>query len=329
MFQGIAEQITEATKEVRQQKVLRNYVETLEKQEKVNHRLKKKAESNLSKTSIPQVSSSKVIKSISLRSLFFNVFKKQENEKDSARSNFIRNILTSTHIDHCTAVYTKEITANKSKLKPGREVTSLELLIKKIKNSTKDKYYSHDVLSMLQFIDRLSQAKAKSIELERALNVGQTAEKHLQTTIKNLTQEENWGSWELVASKKADYNQIPPSEIDKALDQMPLASAYIECFCILALPFLENRNLVLHGDNLQGLFNAFIENTIKDWIYADKIKATLSRSKQVMNSVKVIIHGLENIYEQNKSEISLLEIETSKRIEETGKQVEKRLNEKF
>lgn len=329
MFQGIADQISEATKEVRQQNVLRHYVGSLEKQEKANNRLKKKIESRLVKISVPQVSVKDAEKSLSLRSLFFYVFKKQGNEQDPVREDFLNSLLTAKNLAPCNSVYSDQIKACKPKLKHGREVNSLEHLIKKIKTGTKEKYYSHEVLSMLQFIERLSQARAKNRELERALNIGKITEKHLHSIIKNLAQEENWGSWELVASKNADYKLIPESAIDRAFRELPLAHAYIECFKILATPFLENRNLILHGQNLHELYKSFIDNMINDWIYADKIKGTRSKTNQVLSSVKTIIHGLEVIQNQNSSEIDLLEIETSVKIKETGKQVEKKLSERF
>ena len=327
MFQGIAVQINEATKEVRQQKVLRDYVETLEKQEKVNNRLKKKAESNVSRLFLPNISLQKLEQFTSLRALFFKVFEKQENEKVPSRAAFLSHFLFRTYIDDCTAIWAEQITSTKPVLKHGREVNSLEILLRKIKNGTKEKYYSHEVLTMLQFIERYSEALAFKTEIERALSIGKTAHKHLKSVIENLHQEKSWGSWELITSKKINPNQIPPSEIDQALAEIPVVSAYLECFYILLQPFLGNRNQVLHSKNLQGLFHVFVDNMIKDWIYADKIKTVLSSTNQVMNSIKALIYELEAMNQRNNSEIDLLKIETNKRVEETGKLVERRMKE--
>jgi hypothetical protein len=85
----------------------------------------------------------------------------------------------------------------------------------------------------------------------------------------------------------------------------------------------------LHSKNLNGYLDSFIVNIIHDWLYESKIKTALSKTNQILGSVTMMVHSLHSIRHQNKNELSLMEIECTKRIETTGNFVQQKLAERF
>lgn len=313
MFQGIANQIIEAQKEIHRQETLMYFTDSLGKVYKSELKKHKKAKSVLLK-GYGELDIARLDQVPGLKSFFYMVFGKQENEDDPQKSEFIRVFF----IQQATGI-TSEIFANISEnmlpdIKPRKEVGSLERILKKIKSNTLEKYPYQEVFTMMQFLDKSAQIQSRGLELDRALEMGREAREHLSAIIRSIKQENSWGSWELFFSKKLDSDKIPASGMDEAIKEIPHADAKTRAFLILASPFFDNRDMVLHAKNLDGFLDVFISNMIHDWLRESKVKTTLSKANQVFSSINMILHGLVTLKNQNTNELGLMEVECARRV---------------
>ena len=329
MFQGITNQITAAQIEIHRQEVLRRYAEMLEKNQKLELRKQKKTETAFKKISFPGFDVEYLKQLPGLKSFFFAVFEKQENEKDKNRSEFIEKYLVLKKIPLVSDFFGAEYERIIPDIKPTKEFGNLQRLVKKIKTATIDKYYYQEVFTMIQFLEKSAKLHARKQELDHAIEMGKMAREDLKQVVNNLKMEDNWGSWELFFSVKTDAESIPFSGIDFAYKYLPLADAKAQAFSMLASPFFDNRDMKLHSKNLDGFLELFIHNIIYDWLVESRVRTTLSKGNQVLSSVNMIIYGLERLRDQNNSELSLMEIERDTRIAKTEAYVRQKLDEKF
>ncbi|MFO8000966.1 MAG: hypothetical protein R6U46_06975 [Marinilabilia sp.] len=329
MFQGIANQITEAQKETQKQEALLRYNQLLEKNLKAELRKQKKAETALGRKSIPGFDAHAINQYSGLKSFFFAVFEKQEKEKEKKRAEFIESSLYYNASSEIIDFFKDEQQKLAKQLKAPKEVKSLQRIVSKIKSGTLDKYYYQEVSTMFQFVDRSARIEAVDEELGRVINMGEEALTILRKIIKDLKQEENWGSWEDFFSKNSDPDKIPPTGMDFAYEKAPQADARTRAFSMLVEPFIEGRDMKLHAGNLQDLIESFINNMVYDWKYNSKPKNTLSKTSQTLNSLNMVLHGLNSLQEQNKNEKSLMEIEREKRIKKTEEYVKQKLSERI
>ena len=328
MFQGIADQITEAQKEIEKQEALHNYNTFLDKAIKTETRKLKKIETALNKTSLHGLEPYSIDHYPSLKSFFFAVFEKQEKEKEKLRNQFIENNLyylsSPTLLDYLKTQ--KEKTAKQ--LKANKEVKSLERIIKKIKSATLDKYYYQEVSTMFHFLDRSARINALDKEFEEIINMGEETLRIFHQIILNLKQESNWGSWEDYFSTNTEPHKIPPAGMDAAFEIIPRGGAMLQLFAMRAAPFIEGRDLSLHYNNLEGFLEAFIANMLYDWKHHAKAKTLKSKTNQTINSLGMVVYGIKNMKKQNSNEKALMEIEREKQIKKTEEYVKQKLREK-
>lgn len=328
MFQGIANQITEAQKEIHRQEILMNVADSLVKLHKSELKKRKKAKSALSKLSSGEVDIETLNRVPGLKSFFYMVFGKQENEKDPKRIEFIKDYF----IHHSTGVSSEIFENLREKMlpeiKPRKEMSSLERILKKIKSNTQEKYYYPEVSTMMQFLDKSAQIHSRGFDLDRALEIGQEVKEHLSRMIRSLKQENSWGSWDPFFSNKVDSDKIPASAMDEAIGEIPHADAKARAFVVLASPFFDNRDMVLNAKNLDGFLDAFIGNMIYDWVHESKVKTTLSKTNQVFSSINMLLHGLMALKSQNVNEQGMIDVECARRVTRTEAFVKQKMDEK-
>lgn len=245
MFQGIADQITEAQREILRQETLQNYYEMLEKFRKDQIREQKKTNTAFSKFSFPHLSSTDLDQIPGLKSLFYVVFENQENENDKKRRSFIQMYLLLKSFPESIRVFSDEMKRIKPEVKSKREIRSLRILVRNIKESTMDKYFYQEVSTLLHFVEKAGEVKARSSVLDMLLKLGEELQQRLYGAVKNLKQEENWGSWEMFFSRKIQYDKIQPGGIDRAFEVVPAAESLMSCFSILAEPFFSTRDILI------------------------------------------------------------------------------------
>ncbi len=328
MFQGIASQISDAQKEIYRQGNLKNLAEKLEKYYKKDIKTAKKTRTALSKYTFPNIDLEKVDQLPSLKSLFFVIFTNQDYEKDASRSSFLEQKLLQKVLSKSSLDLVKELEKVKPILKLNREVNSLQNIIKKIKTSTIQKYYYQEVSTMFQFVEKSAKLRAHYEALQDTIEAGTEVKTILQRMIKTLKNESNWGSWETFYSKKSDPFNIPPSYVDAAMEDLPVAHAKMHVFEIMSEQFSDNRDMELNLPNLEGFAESFIHNLVQDWITGAKVKTTLSKCNRVLSSVNIILHRLNALKSHCSNEIELIDLESSTRIEKTEAYVQKKLEEK-
>ncbi len=329
MFQGITNQIIEAHKEFKKQEILNEYVEMMEKFRKQELRKKRKAETAL-RNNAPSAYNSELLKSSpGLKSFFYTVFENQKNEHKKERINTIENFLIRKGVEVSATFYKNEYERIKPNLKNKKEVKSLQKLVERIKTATHEKYYYHEVSTMIQFIDRSAEINSLKDELERVIHMGEDALQYIQQIIRTLKKEESWGSWDLFFSQKGDPEKIKASAIDEAFELIPKADTKLKSFGVLSSPFLSNRNMLLNIKSFEDFMPSMISNMIQDWLYESKIKTTISRANQVQNSLNMVLHNLKTFQTHNKNEIALMEVERQGRIKRTEAFVTEKLNEKI
>lgn len=328
MFQGIADQITEAQREILRQETLQNYYEMLEKFQKYQIRKQKKTNTAFSKFSFPHLSSTDLDQIPGLKSLFYVVFENQGNEEDKKRCNFIKMYLLLKSFPESIKVFSDEMKRIKPEIKSKREIRSLRILVRNIKESTMDKYFYQEVSTLLHFVEKAGEVKARSSILDMLLKTGDELQQRLNGAVKNLKLEENWGSWEMFFSRKVPYDKIQPGGIDRAFEVMPAAESLMSCFSILAEPFFSTRDILILNKIADGFVEGLIDDMMQDWVVESKTKKMLSRVNQSLGTINMMVRTLTAMKEQNKNEISLMEVERQKRIEKTEEYVKKKLSQK-
>ena len=328
MFQGIADQITEAQREILRQETLQNYYEMLEKFRKDQIREQKKTNTAFSKFSFPHLSSTDLDQIPGLKSLFYVVFENQDNEEDKKRRSFIQMYLLLKSFPESIRVFSDEMKRIKPEVKSKREIRSLRILVRNIKESTMDKYFYQEVSTLLHFVEKAGEVKARSSVLDMLLKLGEELQQRLYGAVKNLKQEENWGSWEMFFSRKIQYDKIQPGGIDRAFEVMPAAESLMSCFSILAEPFFSTRDILILNKIADGFVEGLIDDMMQDWLVESKTKKMLSRINQALGTINLMVRTLTAMKEQNKNEISLMEVERKKRIEKTEEYVKKKLSQK-
>jgi hypothetical protein len=71
-----------------------------------------------------------------------------------------------------------------------------------------------------------------------------------------------------------------------------------------------------------------IDDMMQDWLVESKTKKMLSRINQALGTINLMVRTLTAMKEQNKNEITLMQVERKKRIEKTEEYVKKKLAEK-
>lgn len=328
MFQGIADQITQAQKEILRQETLQNYCEILEKLRKDRIRKQKKKNTAFSKLSFSHLSLYDIDQIPGLRSLFFVVFEKQENEEDQKRRLFIKTYLLLKSFPESIRVFSHELEKIKPDVKSGRETRSLRILVRNIRDTSMDKYYYQEVSTLLHFVEKEGEVKARTLQLDKLLDLGQEIQQKLKGAVKSLKQEDSWGSWEMFFSRKVAYDNILPTGIDRAFEVIPTAESLMACFSILAKPFFSTRDILILNKTIEGLTEGFIDDMVQDWLVESKTKKMLSRINQALGTINIMVRTLTSMKEQNKNEILLMEVERKKRIKETKEYVKQKLSEK-
>ncbi|MDN5290926.1 MAG: hypothetical protein PWQ06_1165, partial [Anaerophaga sp.] len=197
-----------------------------------------------------------------------------------------------------------------------------------IKESTMDKYFYQEVSTLLHFVEKAGEVKARSSVLDMLLKLGEELQQRLYGAVKNLKQEENWGSWEMFFSRKIQYDKIQPGGIDRAFEVVPAAESLMSCFSILAEPFFSTRDILILNKIADGFVEGLIDDMMQDWLVESKTKKMLSRINQALGTINLMVRTLTAMKEQNKNEISLMEVERKKRIEKTEEYVKKKLSQK-
>jgi hypothetical protein len=256
------------------------------------------------------------------------VFENQENEEDITRHRFIQMYLLLKSFPESIRVYSDEMERIKPDVKSGREIRSLRVLVRNIKETTLDKYYYQEVSTLLHFVEKAGEVKARSLVLEQLLKLGEELQQLLYGAVKNLKQEENWGSWEMFFSRKVRYDNIQPGGIDRAFEVIPVAESLMSCFSILAEPFFSTRDIFILNKIADGFVEGWIDDMMQDWLVESKAKKMLSKINQALGTINLMVRTLTAMESQNKNEISLMEVERKNRIAKTEEYVQKKLSEK-
>ncbi|MGQ1889442.1 hypothetical protein ACT29H_03270 [Thermophagus sp. OGC60D27] len=329
MFQGIADQIKEAQREIFKQEALQNYYEMLTKYRKEQIRNEKKTNTAFSKLVLSHLSSRNLDQIPGLRSFFYVVFEKQENEKDLKRRRFIVTYLLLNSFSDSIQVFSDELEKITPVMKSKRETRSLRVLVKNIKQSTLDKYYYQEVSSMLHLVGKAGEVKARKVILDQALEMGKEIQLKLADAVKNLKNEKSWGSWEMFFSRKIKYDAIPPSEIDQVYGMIPSLASQIKCFAVIVEPFFPSRDILILNKLADHFVPGLISDLMQDWLVESKTKKMRSRINQILGNIDLMVRTLMVLKDQNKSEMELMDIERQNRIEYTEEYVRKKLSEKI
>jgi hypothetical protein len=327
MFQGIADQLAQAQKEIHRQEILSRYHEMLDKARKSDVRKRKRTETAFSKITIPEVVNVALEDFQGLKSIFFTVFGKQEQESDKKRAAFLQYYLLLKHLDTISDYFLSQQERVAPAIKSKKEVGSLQRLVNKIKSATLDKYYYPEVKTMFQLIDRSAQISTTCEELERAIETGEDAQRRLRQIVKNLKDEDSWGSWELFFSQKVASDNVPVSGLDFALAEAPMADAKIRTFSMLASSFFDTRDMSLHAANLEDFFGSFVDNMLYDWMIESKVRTLLSKTNLVLSSINMLLHRLSGSQKQSVNERAMMEVEQKNRIVSTEAFVKQKLSE--
>ncbi len=171
---------------------------------------------------------------------------------------------------------------------------------------------------MMQFIDQTAALEIDRLMLDRSIETGNDLRKRLAAILRALKSEENWGSWELFFSKKVDVKNIPPSGIDEAFEEVKKVDVLVRIFQFYVRDYFHNRDMTLHTENLGSFVDEFVHSMLIDWMYDSKIKASLSKINQLLNSVDMLLYGLNTLSVRNRNELSLSKTERDARISKVG-----------
>jgi hypothetical protein len=322
MFKGIARQITRARKEVIQQGVLSNYLENLTREQKTDKRTRKKTITALSKHSFSDFDLDKADQYPGLKSLFFAVFVKQENENDSSRQKYLKDYLRFHLLEKSESELSSIIEPVSQQTEPRRTIINLEKLTQQIKQNTQHKYPYQEVSAMLQYIIKSAEIEALAWHLEFVIEEGKKIQDLLKKIIRNLKTEENWGSWELFHAGKSDLMEIHSSGIDAAFPLVAHTDALSRAFSILTPTFMFNRNLESHHKNLTGYKELFINSLLYDWTEGSGPKTAISKTNQLEGNIKAIMHTLTELAQKNQTEMELMNKEKERFIEKAEELVQ-------
>ncbi len=322
MFKGIAIQLTEAEKEVIRHYDQQALMEMLKTELREELKIQAKLKSRQSKLSVPDIGE-ETFQMLGLKSLFYGVFKAQENEKSKARQNILRNTLLSRVNLKSIQIFEDEIARLKPDIKPTKEVRDLEKLVKKIKNTTQKKFDFPEVTTMMQFIDQTASLEMTKAKLERAIDTGNEVKKMLMRASKALRTEKSWGSWELFFSKKTEVDDIPPSDIDLAFEEVIELDAYVRLFQFYVKGWFDSSDMTFHAENIGSFVKAFVDNLLVDWMFESRIKASSSKINQILNSVDMLLYGLNTLLARNRNEVALSIAERDAHVARIGEFLEK------
>ncbi len=321
MFKGIAIQLTEAEKEIIRHADQKALMEMLKTELKVELKIQAKLESKLEKLSLSGIGQ-EIFQSPGLKSFFYGVFKAQENEKEKARQNILRNTLLSRANLKSIQVFEDEITRLKPDIKPTSEIRALEKLVKKIKISTQKRFDFPEVTTLMQFVDQTASLEMTKANLERAIASGTEVKRMLMQASKMLRAETNWGSWELFFSKNVEVDNIPPSGIDHAFEEVIKSDAYVRLFQFYVRGWFDSSDMTFHAENIGSFVNAFVDNLLIDWMFESRIKATSSKINQILSSVDMLLYGLNTLRARNRNEVALSRVERDARVDRIGEFLE-------
>ena len=329
MFKGIADQIKEAQKEIIKQETLQNYFEMLTNFRKEKVRKERKTNTAFTKQLLPHLSSQNLDQIPGLRSLFYVVLEKQDNENDPKRLKFLETYMLLKSFPKRIQIFDQELEKVKPLLKSKRETRSLRVLVKNIRQATMNKYYFQEVSSLLYLSEKAGEVNARSLTLEKAIDIGKKIQLALNEAVDYLKQEDSWGSWELYFSRKVKFDAIPPSEIDKAFNAIPYIASLMNCFAALNEPFFPARDILILKKMADEFVEGLISDMIQDWLVESKTKKMRARINQSLGNINVMIRILTSMREQNKSEITLMDVEGQNRLAYTEDFVRKKLSDKI
>jgi hypothetical protein len=315
MFKGITRQISRARKEVNQQGVLSNYLENLTREQKSDNRTRKKTTTALSKYSFTDFDFDKAGQYPGLKSLFYAVFGKQENENDPSRQKYIRDYLHFQLLKKSETEISTIIEPVSQQTESRRTINNLERLTQRIKQNTQHKYPHQEVSAMLQYIIKSAEIEALAWQLEFVIEVGKSIQGSLKKIIRNLKTEDNWGSWELFQPEKSDLMEIHSPGIDAAFSLSAQTDILSRAFSILTPTFMFNRNLESHHKNLIGFKEMFINSLLYDWTEGSGPKTAISKTNQLAGNINAIMHSLIELAQKNQTEIELMNKEKERFIE--------------
>jgi hypothetical protein len=293
------------------------FLQMLRTEFKVELKKGKKVQTALSKLSIPDFDPA-LYEGQGLKTFFYGVFKVQKNESEKSRQNLLRNTLIARANEKALKVFGDEIEQLESKVKPGKEIRDLAKLIKKIKTATQKRYDYLEVATMLQFIDQTAELEIARLLLDESIAQGTELRKRLAAVSRALKSEQNWGSWELFFSKKVDVENIPPSGVDEAFEEILEVDVLVRKFHFYVKDYFNNRDMTLHTENLVSFVDEFVHSMLIDWMFESKIKATFSRVSQMLNSIDMLLYGLNTLSVRNRNELALSQTERDARIARIG-----------
>ncbi len=329
MFQGIAQQITKAKKEVIRQNTLNDLLEDLIKAQKTEKREKKKTTTAFSKISFPGHNAENTDQHSGLRDLFFAVFENQENEKDPSRKTYLLTRLRLEKLEDSNNELLHLIGQLEKETDSKRTINSLDRLITRIKEKTYFRYHYQEVSAMLQYILKFAEVEGQVWQIDYIVEIGQTIRNLTRQIIKDLQGAKDWGSWEQLVSATAKKKPLPASTVDEAFAKISRVDVLSHAFFFLSTPFLFNHSLQSHHEKITGYQTVFIQSIIYDWLEGSGTKTTIAKTRQLQGNIDALVHALEETIYKKRTELSLMEQEKELAIEKAERYVLQQRNNRI